>query len=70
MLSSYAKDGMGVSVSNVGLPTHQIAVGFNYGRNKDKGEALKRAFVARLQQRWKVIDVPPGQGALPLPGCD
>jgi len=54
---------------NLGLPTRQIAIGFN-GRDPEAGRQFASAVVAELSTRWRIYEVPQDRGALPLPNCD
>lgn len=54
---------------NLGLPTNQIAIGFN-GNDLEKSKAFADAVVKELSTRWRVHEVPQGRGALPLSRCD
>jgi hypothetical protein len=54
---------------NLGLPTEQIAIGFN-GKNIDAAKRFADDVVAKLSARWHVHEVPQGRGALPLDKCD
>jgi len=53
---------------NLGLPTRQMAIGFN-GHDAGSARQFANAAVAELSTRWRVIEVPHGRGALPLPDC-
>ena len=54
---------------NLGLPTRQIAIGFN-GNNSEAARKFANAAVARLSTRWRIYEVPQDRGALPLPDCN
>lgn len=53
---------------NLGLPTRQMAIGFN-GHDAAAARQFANAAVAELSTRWRIIEVPQGRGALPLPDC-
>lgn len=54
---------------NLGLPTDQIAIGFN-GDDLHEAKAFADATVEKLSARWHVHEVPQERGALPLSHCD
>ena len=54
---------------NLGLPTRQMAIGFN-GRDPDAVRSFADAAVTQLSTRWRIYEVPQDRGALPLPNCD
>ena len=54
---------------NLGLPTRQMAIGFN-GRDPDEARKFANAAVAQLSTRWRIFELPQGRGALPLPNCN
>ncbi|RUN77177.1 hypothetical protein EJC47_06695 [Sphingomonas sp. TF3] len=53
---------------NLGLPTRQMAIGFN-GHDTAAAREFANAAVAELSKRWRIIEVPQDRGALPLPNC-
>lgn len=57
------------SASNLGLPARQIVIGFN-GDNLQAAKPFSIAVVKKLSTRWRVHEVPEGQGAFPLSRCD
>lgn len=54
---------------NLGLPTRQMAIGFN-GRNPEAARKFANAAVAQLSTRWRIYEVPQDRGALPISNCD
>ncbi|MCI4590076.1 hypothetical protein MOK15_08205 [Sphingobium sp. BYY-5] len=54
---------------NLGLPTDQIAIGFN-GNDLEKSKEFSDAAVKKLSTRWRIYEVPQGRGALPLSRCN
>ena len=54
---------------NLGLPTRQMAIGFN-GNDSEAARQFANAAVAQLSTRWHIYEVPKDRGALPLPNCD
>jgi len=54
---------------NLGLPTRQIAIGFN-GDKLEAAKPFADAVVTKLSARWHVHEVPKDRGALPLSHCD
>jgi hypothetical protein len=54
---------------NLGLPTNQIAIGFN-GNDLNEAKAFSDATVERLSTKWRIHEVPRGRGASPLTRCD
>lgn len=63
------RDGkFGFGAGNLGLPTRQMAIGFN-GHDAFSARQFANAAVAELSTRWSVIEVPHDRGALPLPDC-
>lgn len=54
---------------NLGLPTDQIAIGFN-GDDLHEAKAFADATVQKLSTKWHVHEVPQERGALPLSQCD
>jgi hypothetical protein len=63
-------DGLGIGVSNVGLPGYQVALGFSEGNSAVDAHAFANRVVDRLSKRWPVSVVPSGAGAKPMSGCD
>ena len=53
---------------NLSLPTRQIAIGFN-GSKPDIARQFATRLVAEVATRWRIYEVPDGQGALPLRDC-
>jgi hypothetical protein len=54
---------------NLGLPTNQIAIGFN-GDDLNEAKAFSDMAVEKLSTKWRIHEVPQGRGALPLTRCD
>lgn len=54
---------------NLGLPTNQIAIGFN-GDDLNEAKAFSDVAVEKLSTKWRIHEVPQGRGALPLTRCD
>lgn len=63
------KDGIGMSATNVGLPTSQLALGFSEGSRPSEARKFADEVVAQLQRVWHVEVVPEGKGAIPLQTC-
>ena len=57
------------SAGNLGLPTNQIAIGFN-GDDPNEAKAFSDVAVDRLSTKWRIHEVPQGSGALPLTRCE
>jgi hypothetical protein len=53
---------------NLGLPTRQMAIGFN-GHDAASARQFANAAVAELSKRWRIVEVQQGRGARPLPDC-
>ena len=64
--------GVGVTVSNLGLPGFQVALGFSEGSQPREAHRFAEAVIERLETRWRVRTVPnPAvSGAHPMPGCE
>ena len=64
--------GVGVTVSNLGLPGFQVALGFSEGSKPREAHRFAEAVIRKLEARWRVQTVPnPAEsGALPMPGCN
>jgi uncharacterized protein (DUF2141 family) len=58
----------GFGAGNLGLPTRQMAIGFN-GHDAVSAHKFANAAVAELSKRWRIVEVPHDRGALPLPNC-
>ncbi|MET4664509.1 hypothetical protein ABIC17_001409 [Sphingomonas sp. PvP056] len=66
--AQYGSD-FGFGAGNLGLPTRQMAIGFN-GSNLEEAGKFANEAVAQLSTRWRVYEVPRTSGALPLPNCN
>lgn len=58
---------VGMGGTNLGLGSNQVVMGF--GPNTPEGRAFADRVIRRLQQRWKLVDVPGDRGAFPLTDC-
>jgi len=54
---------------NLGLPTRQMAIGFN-GKNPEAARQFANAAVAQLSIKWRIYEVPQNRGAFALPDCN
>lgn len=54
---------------NMGMPTNQIVIGFN-GDDLKQAVPFADATVRELSTRWRIHEVPDGEGAFPLSRCD
>jgi hypothetical protein len=64
------RDGIGLMVGSIGLPSYQVAMGFSEGSDPRKASAFADTVLKKLGQRWHVRTVPAGTGALPLKTCN
>lgn len=64
---SVRRGGVGLGGGNLGLGPDQVALGF--GPNTPEGRAFASRAVRRLQQNWKLVQVPADKGAFPLKNC-
>jgi hypothetical protein len=63
------KDGMGLIAGNLDLPNYQVALGFGEGSNSLEAHRFAETVVRKMSERWRVVDVSSGRGALPLTTC-
>jgi len=63
------KHGLGVSASNLGLPSNQVVLGFTAGADTAKARKLSDNLVQALSRQWRVEKVEKGKGAFPMNGC-
>lgn len=63
------EDGLGVTATNLGLPTYQVGLGFAEGSDPTKARHLADHLVGRLSQHWSVQPVPSDQGIVPMKDC-
>jgi hypothetical protein len=63
------KGGLGVTAGNLGLPPHQVGLGFTAGSDAAKARRLATNLTSSLSQHWSVQRVPTSQGVLPMTGC-
>jgi hypothetical protein len=61
--------GIGVTASNLGLPSYQVAVGFTNGSDAAKAHLLARRLVQALSKQWQVETIPQGSGVSPMKTC-
>jgi hypothetical protein len=69
-MGAEASDGLGLTVSSMGLPRFQVVVGFAEGADSLKSRAFADRVVKRLSQRWHITTVPADTGAGPLKNCE
>jgi hypothetical protein len=62
-------DGMGLTVGNLGLPPHQVAIGFSEGSNAADAHSFANMVVSKITQHWHVEFVPAGTGATGMKNC-
>jgi hypothetical protein len=62
-------DGMGAGAGNQGLPQKQVAIGFSRGSDRAEAERFAERVRSRLERRWRVEPVPPGEGAKGMKQC-
>ncbi|MEJ0098806.1 MAG: hypothetical protein WDO12_03310 [Pseudomonadota bacterium] len=63
-------DGQGVGATNLGLPGHQVALGFNSGNDQKDAVRFNGDVLARIGKYWSVSTVPADEGAKPMTGCE
>ena len=63
------KGGMGVTASNLSLPSYQVALGFTEGSEPNKAHRLAEQLTQELKQRWNVQKVARGKGVFPMKSC-
>lgn len=65
-------DGVGLTVTNLGLPGYQVAVGFSEGSNPAEARKFAQMVVGKLEEHWHIETVPnPAEsGALPMKNCN
>ena len=63
--------GIGLMVSNLGLPGYEVAVGFSEGSNLADARKFAQTVVGKLEERWHVEFVPDPEksGAFPMKNC-
>jgi hypothetical protein len=68
----YRRDGVGLTVTNLGLPGYQVAVGFSEGSNSVDAHRLAQMVKSKLAEHWHVEDVPnpATSGAFPIANCN
>lgn len=66
----YRRDGIGLTVTNLGLPRYEVAVGFSEGSNPADARRFADSVVTKLAQHWHVEPVPAGTGAQEMKNCD
>jgi hypothetical protein len=64
------RDGMGLMVGNLGLPPHQVAIGFSEGSNSTDAQSFANMVVGRITRRWRIEFVPSGTGAKGMKDCN
>jgi hypothetical protein len=64
--------GVGVTVSNLGLPGFQVALGFSEGSRPREAQRFAETVIRKLEARWRVqtVPIPAESGARPMSGCD
>ncbi|WP_168605902.1 hypothetical protein [Novosphingobium sp. SG707] len=67
-VSGYRGD-FSFGAGNMGLPTQQISIGFG-GDDAVSAKKFADMVVQKLATKWRIHEVPHGQGALPLSKCD
>lgn len=67
--SASRSDGLGISVTNSGLSSHEAMVGFSRGSDPEEFQDMFDGFVRSLNLSWQVRDVPEEHGALKSPQC-
>lgn len=68
VISAHRGDEVSFGAGNLGLPTEQMAIGFN-GSDSNVARPFADAVVSKLSRRWHVHEVPKDRGALPLADC-
>jgi hypothetical protein len=68
----YRRDGVGLTVTNLGLPGYQVAVGFSEGSNSADAHRLAQMVMSKLAEHWHVETVPSPatSGAFPMANCN
>jgi hypothetical protein len=59
-------------IGNVGLPDHQLVVGFSEGSNASDAHRFAQMVVSKLEEHWhvEIVPNPAESGALPMKNCN
>jgi hypothetical protein len=59
-------------IGNVGLPDHQLVVGFSEGSNPVDAHRFAQMVVSKLEEHWhvEIVPNPAESGALPMKNCN
>jgi hypothetical protein len=68
-LGLLGKDNVDMTATNLGLPKHEIVIGFSEGSDPARAHRLADEVVNELKQKWHVELVPQGQGARGMKWC-
>ena len=66
-ISARRNDGVGWAAGNTGLSEFEVSIGFGHAPNLTAAHEFANVAIKSLEQKWRVYDVPQGQGA--FPGC-
>lgn len=68
-LGLLGKGGLNITAANLGLPQHEIVIGFSEGSDPARAHRLADEVLNELKQKWHVELVPQGQGARGMKVC-